>query len=265
MSDKHKFPLISLVISAIFIFACPISSVSFYPRFGVSSEYEILNVFPHDPGAYTEGFFYHENYFFESTGLYGQSSLRKIDPQSGEIIKIIKLPRKYFAEGIAMIDGKIYQLTWRSGIAFVYDAESFEKLGRFEYPGEGWGLTTDGEELIMSDGTCTIRFLKPETFDQIRSITVNYRNETVRNINELEYAKGWIFANIWQDDRIIQINPETGKVNRFIDLGDLVNYLTPQDDDKEPEVLNGIAYNPQKNTFYVTGKFWGSVFEIRLK
>lgn len=225
--------------------------------------YEIVNTWPHDAEAYTQGLVFHDGKLLESTGQEGKSSLRSVEPETGKVLKKVNIPRPYFAEGITLFKGKIYQLTWQHQRGFVYDAWSFEKLGEFSYEGEGWGLTNDGQFLILSDGTDRIRFLDPDNFQVKKTIAVIDRpNTPVTSINELEYVQGEIYANIWHDERIARINPETGRVTGWIDLTGLRAHTEVTE---EEAVLNGIAYDETNNRLFVTGKLWPRLFEIRVK
>lgn len=223
--------------------------------------YEVVKTFPHDRRAYTQGLVFHDGMLFESTGQHGASSLRKVELKSGKIKKKIALSREYFGEGLTILNGKIFQLTWTSGKAFVYDLKSFDRVNGFRYEGEGWGLTHDGRHLIKSDGTNELKFLDPETFTVVRRISVTENGLPVTYLNELEYIKGEIYANIWQSDRIARIDPVTGKIIAWIDLSGLRPAETL---DETESVLNGIAYDPTHDRLFVTGKRWPKLFEIRL-
>ena len=223
--------------------------------------FEVINEFPHDPNAFTQGLLFLDGFFYESTGLYGESSLRKIRIESGEVLQKIDLSPEYFAEGLAHWEGRLIQLTWREKTGFVYDLEDFSLIDQFSYPTEGWGLTQDGEQLIMSNGSSTLYFLDPDSYRVLDQVTVTRNGQEIVRINELEYILGEVFANIWQTDMIIRINPQNGDVLGEIDLRGLlpVSDLTGQTD-----VLNGIAYDPETDRLFVTGKLWPYVFEIRL-
>jgi glutamine cyclotransferase len=221
----------------------------------------VVNVFPHDPESYTEGLVYHEGYLYESTGLKGKSSLNKLDIITGKVIKKIDLSREYFGEGMTIIGNKIYQLTWLNQVGFIYDLSSFQEIGKFSYQGEGWGLTTDGKYLIMSNGTSVISFLDPETFGVIRKIEVRDGKNPVNNLNELEFIQGEIWANVFMEDIIVRIAPQTGKVLGWIDLSNLYSMLP---DSERRDVLNGIAYDQEGDRIFVTGKFWPKIFEIKV-
>lgn len=228
------------------------------PKYG----YEIVNTWPHDKDAYTQGLVFHESKLLESTGQEGRSSLRRVEPETGKILQKINIPRPYFAEGITILKGKIYQLTWQHQLGFVYDAESFEKLGEFSYRGEGWGLTNDGSSLIMSDGTNRIRFLNPDNFRVNRTISVLEGRTAVSSINELEYVHGEIYANIWHKERVARIDAQTGRVVGWIDL---MGLRAVSDAIGNEAVLNGIAYDESNDRLFVTGKLWPKLFEIRVK
>ncbi|HVF51310.1 MAG TPA: glutaminyl-peptide cyclotransferase [Pyrinomonadaceae bacterium] len=227
-----------------------------------TSHYEIVNTYRHDPAAFTQGIIYHEGALLESTGQYGESSLRRVELKSGRVLQKKAVAPQYFAEGIALFQGKIYQLTWTTRKGFIYDAKSFEVAGEFAFDGEGWGLTNDGESLILSDGTNQIRFLDPATFKTKRTISVSDGGRPLRNLNELEYVKGEIYANIWHTDRIVRIDPQTGQILGWIDLAGLLPTAERND---EEAVLNGIAYDEAGDRLFVTGKLWPKLFEIRLK
>lgn len=224
--------------------------------------YEVLHTYPHDRGAFTQGLLYLDGVLYESTGLNGESSLRKVDLQTGKVLQQISVPAQYFAEGLAELNGKLYQLTWQNHKCFVYDLATFKQEKEFSYPTEGWGLTTDGQSLIMSDGSEQIRFLDPATFEVKRAITVTARGNPVRNLNELEYVNGEIFANVWTTFKIVRIDPATGNVVGIIDLAGILPF---EDRAPDTDVLNGIAWDPKGERLFVTGKHWPKLFEIRLK
>jgi glutamine cyclotransferase len=223
--------------------------------------YKIKNSWPHDRRAYTQGLIFHEGVLWESTGQYGASSLRKVELKTGKIIKQISVPAAYFAEGMTVFHNKVFQLTWQEHKGFIYDTVTFQKQGEFSYTGEGWGLTHDGEFLIMSDGTDQIRFLDPVTLRTTRTIDVTDKGEPVDQLNELEYIDGEIYANIYQTDRIARIEPKTGKVLAWIDLTGL---LASKDRTGAEDVLNGIAYDAAGRRLFVTGKMWPKLFEIEI-
>ena len=228
----------------------------------VSSEkVVIVNSYPHDTSAFTQGLFFHEGSIYESTGLYKKSTLRKVNLNTGKVEQIHKLPDHYFGEGITLLNGKIYQLTWRSKTGLIYDAGSFEEVGKFKYPFDGWGITNNGKELIISNGSPFIYFYDPATFKQTRKIKVTDKGEQVNLINELEYIDGKIYANIWRSNKIISIDPMNGKVLKWYDLSVLHKHF---DGNTRIDVLNGIAYDVQTGRIFVTGKLWPKLFEIKL-
>lgn len=231
--------------------------------------YEIVNTYPHDPRAFTQGLVYHDGYLYEGTGGKQSrgddftSSLRKVDLKSGKVLQKYELPPEYFGEGIALLNDQIYQLTWQEGTAFVYSLGDFKLQREFKYAGDGWGLTEDGAKLYMSDGTHIIRIVDPETFRTTGTITVNdERGKPLMNINELEWVKGEIWANVWQTGWIIRIDPATGKLLGRIDLNDLAE--REMDTTPNADVLNGIAYDEAGDRIFVTGKMWRRLFEIKL-
>jgi len=222
--------------------------------------YTIVGTYPHDPNAFTEGLVYSDGFLYESTGLDGGSSLRRVDLTTGNVLQEITLPYQDFGEGIAIVNNTIIQLTWQSHIGFIYDKTTFALLGNFTYLTEGWGLTFDGEQLIMSDGSDNLYFLNPTTFQRTGQIQVHDGNTSVVNINELEYINGDVYANIWQTNTIAIINPETGQVKAWIDLTGL-----PGANNSNPgAVLNGIAYDQKNDRLFVTGKDWPNLFQINL-
>jgi glutaminyl-peptide cyclotransferase len=221
-----------------------------------------VHAYPHDPTAFTEGLFYDGGFLYESTGLEGHSSIRKTRLETGEVVQKRDLVPTYFGEGIVRWKDHLIQLTYKTEAGFVYDFNTFDLQRRFEYPGEGWALTHDGKRIIMSDGTPELRFWDPETLKEIGRITVSDQGEPVKNVNELEWIKGEIFANVWMTDRIIRIDPGTGKVVGRIDL---TGILSPTDQlGAQADVLNGIAYDAARDRIFVTGKKWPKLFEIRL-
>jgi glutamine cyclotransferase len=223
--------------------------------------YEVINTYAHDRDAFTQGLVYKDGYLYEGTGLNGKSSIRKVRLETGTVLQSKSIPKKYFGEGITIFDNKIIQLTWKAGTGFVYDIETFEKLEEFSYPVEGWGLTHDGRRLIMSDGTEYIHFLDPVKYKGIGKIKVHSAKGLVRNLNELEYIDGEIYANIWQTNVIARISPDDGRVLGWINLDGL---LKPEDKTRETDVLNGIAYDSTSDRLFVTGKLWPKIFEIEL-
>jgi glutaminyl-peptide cyclotransferase len=236
--------------------ATPVSART--PTFG----YRVVAEYPHDRRAFTQGLAYVDGVLYEGTGLNGGSTLRRVDLETGEVLQAVGLSEEYFGEGIAVLDDRIYQLTWQNGVCVVYDRETFELADTFSYPTEGWGLTTDGEQLIMSDGTNRLSVRDPETFDEIETIDVYAGERPVPNLNELEIVDGEIWANIWKTDHIARIDPETGQVTGWIDLRGL---LSARDRNRHPvDVLNGIAYDAETDRLFVTGKLWPKLFEIEV-
>ena len=223
--------------------------------------YEIIQRYPHDPAAFTQGLLYRDGYLYESTGLYGESSLRKVALETGEVLEHLDLPATLFGEGLADWGERLVQLTWREGTGLVYDLQGFTLLGSFTYDTEGWGLTRWEDTLVMSDGTAALTFLDPETLAVQRAVTVMEDGVPVTQINELETVRGEVFANIWQTDEIVRIDPETGVVLGRINLDGL---LPAEDRSPETDVLNGMAYDAATDRLFVTGKRWPALFEIRL-
>ena len=223
--------------------------------------YEVVNAFPHDPDSFTQGLIFLDGVLYESTGLYGESSLRMVTLETGEVQRLVFLPDEVFGEGLTDWEETLVQLTWREGIGYVYNRDDFSHLTQFNYETEGWGLTQDGENLIMSDGSATLFFLDPETYAILSTVDVLDEDAPVTMLNELEYIQGEIFANIWQTDTIVRIDPETGAVKGWIDLGGL---LPEEERTYTTNVLNGIAYDPETDRLFVTGKRWPKIYEIRL-
>jgi glutaminyl-peptide cyclotransferase len=227
------------------------------PIFG----YTIQRVYPHDPRAFTQGLQYVDGVLYEGTGLNGRSSIRKVKLETGEVLQQRAVPAEFFGEGIVVWRSELIELTWQSHVALVYDRQTFEPTRRFTYGGEGWGLTHDGTNLIMSDGSAALRVLDPSTFAERRRINVTAGGAPVKNLNELEVVKGEIFANIWQTPYIARIAPATGAVTGWIDLRGL---LSPQEA-RAADVLNGIAYDTDHDRLFVTGKLWPKLFEVKLR
>ncbi len=219
--------------------------------------YTVVNTYPHDHTAFTEGLVYDSSFLFESTGLFGDSTLRRVDLATGNVLQEITLPEQYFGEGITILNDSIVQLTWQSHLGFVYDKNSFAILGNFTYPTEGWGLTYDGRNFIMSDGSDNLFFLKASNFQRIGQIWVHDGNFSVFDLNELEFVNGEIYANVWHQQKIAVIDPETGSIRAWIDLTGLGN-------SSGENVLNGIAYDAKNDRLFVTGKDWAQLFEIKL-
>jgi glutamine cyclotransferase len=224
-------------------------------------DYAVVRSMPHDTAAYTQGLVYAEGRLYESTGRYGRSQVRLVDLLTGRAAQAVSLPDDRFGEGLALLGGTLYQLTWTSGVAYTYDARTLAPRDSFTYAGEGWGLTTDGTSLIMSDGTATLRFLDPHTLALRREVTVRDQGSPLSQLNELEYARGALFANVYRSDWIVRIDPTSGAVVDWIDLAGL---LPPGDRTGSTEVLNGIAFDEATGHLLVTGKLWPTLFEIRL-
>jgi glutamine cyclotransferase len=223
--------------------------------------YQIVNSYPHDIQAFTQGLVYENGILYEGTGRNGYSELRKVELETGKVLQRLKLSDEFFGEGITVFGDKIIQLTYLSNVGFVYKKETFELLREFDYPTTGWGITNDGRHLIMSDGTQKLYFLDAETFKQVRHIEVYDRGVSVWHLNELEYVEEKIYANVWPTERIARISPKTGQVLSWIDLRGL---LAQKDYDVQVDVLNGIAYDNEKGRLFVTGKHWPKLFEIKL-
>ncbi len=223
--------------------------------------YEVVQSFPHDPGAFTQGLQYHDGYLYESTGLRGRSSLRQVELETGRVLRRVNLPDRYFGEGLAVVSNRIYQLTWHSETGFIFDLDTFQRIGRFAYEGEGWGLAYDGAHLIMSDGTSRLRFMDPAGFSVVRTLEVTADGVPVEHLNELAWIEGTIWANIFQTDRLALINPVSGEVGAWIDL---TGILQPHLVTGPVDVLNGIAYDKASGRIFVTGKWWPRLFEIRV-
>jgi len=268
MNHKYSLFLLSLIVLSLilsgiilyFIFkndSSPHSSL-----FDSESDlYAVVDIFPHDPDAFTQGLVLDNGILFEGTGLFGKSSIRKINLTTGSILQSRDLSSEYFGEGIAVYDSKLIQLTWRSCKGFVYDKKNFSLFTDFSYPTEGWGITFTGDYLVMSDGSENLYFLDPHNFTKAYSIQVHYKGTTISGLNELEYVKGEIYANLFPTDYIVRIDPSTGRVNGWLNLTglmDMENY------GKKIDVLNGIAFDENTNRLFVTGKFWPYIFALNL-
>jgi glutaminyl-peptide cyclotransferase len=223
--------------------------------------YQVVNTYPHDRDAFTQGLLFRDGALFESTGLKGRSSLRRVRLETGEVVQQEKIDDRYFAEGLTDWGNRLVQLTWETNIGFVYDVKSFARLQTFTYTGEGWGLARDDRRLIMSDGTPTLRFLDPQTFKVIGQVSVKDGDVPVEDLNELEFVDGEIYANVWTTDRVAIIAPATGQVTAWINLAGLM----PRGFTSGDAVLNGIAYDAQQRRLFVTGKLWPRLFEIRVR
>lgn len=223
--------------------------------------YTVVKEWPHDRGAFTEGLVWWKGMLIESTGLNARSTLRKVDLESGKVVQQVRLRDEFFGEGIAVLGERIYQLTWLSHRGFIYDVNTMALLGEFPFEGEGWGLATDGRYLVMSDGTSRIRFIDPSTFKVARTIDVLAHGKPVERINELEFVRGVLYANVWQTDFILQVDPASGRILGTVDF---VGMLPPSERRPDTDVMNGIAYDPKGDRLFVTGKNWPGLFEVRV-
>lgn len=240
------------------IWTCAADSHAAVPIYG----YDVVHTYPHDPTAFTEGLFYLNGFLYESTGLEQHSSIRKVRLETGEVVQKIDVPAQYFGEGIVNWKGHLISLTWKSHLGFVRDLATFKVQRQFQYEGEGWALTQDGKQILMSDGTPEIRLLNPQTLKPSGRILVTLEGKPVSNLNELEWVKGEIYANVWQTNVIVRIDPHTGDVVGLINMAGL---LSPSDViNGQTDVLNGIAYDAKGDRLFVTGKNWPKLFEIRL-
>lgn len=243
---------------ALLLIACSSASRATIPVYG----YTVVHTYPHATDAYTEGLFYKDGFLYESTGQVGDSSVRKVQLQTGQVLKQRPVSAPYFGEGIVDWKGKLVQLTWQNQLGFVYDLDSFKLQHTFTYPGEGWALTRDSQHLYMSDGSAVLRVLDPDTLKSVGSILVTADGVPVTNLNELEWVKGEIYANIWLTNRIARIDPASGHVVGWIDLTGLLD--TNQLPNPGNDVLNGIAYDAAHDRLFVTGKCWPKLFQIKL-
>jgi glutamine cyclotransferase len=255
---KLFIPRLIIILVALLVLFCRDSK---NPEAPTAYTYEIVNTFPHDRNAFTQGLVFEDGVLYEGTGLYGRSTLRKVELETGSVLQMHQLLTKFFGEGITIYGDNIIQLTYKENVGFVYNKDTFELLQEFNYPTEGWGITHNGRDLIMSDGTPTLYFINPETFEQVSRIKVYDRNTPLWGLNELEYVEGQIYANIWPTERLAVIAPDTGRVTGWIDMKGL---LTQQDYSRPFDILNGIAYDHRNGRLFVTGKFWPKLFEIKL-
>ena len=223
--------------------------------------YRVLRTYPHDPNAFTQGLIYENGHLYESTGLYGHSSVREVDLGTGRVLREHDLPSQYFGEGLTDWGNTLVQLTWKSHTGFVWDRDTFRLLRTFQFSGEGWGLTQDGHDLILSDGTSTLRYLDPKTFATVRTLNVTDRGKPIDQLNELEYIRGEIFANVWMSNKIARISPKDGHVIAWINLAGILPVVELRSNDA---VLNGIAWDAQDHRLFVTGKLWPKLFEIQV-
>ncbi len=240
-----------------YLFAAALACAAQTPQYG----YQVVRVYPHDRNAFTQGLEFRAGFLYEGTGLNGHSTLRKVKLETGEVAQQISLSPEYFGEGITVINQQIIELTWRAQTGFVYEQNSFRRLRSFNYSGEGWGLANDGAQIYMSDGTPQIRVWDPVTLQEKRRFTVRDAGAPVTYLNELEWVRGELYANVWQTDRIVRISPADGRVLGWVDLAGL---LTDADRSERVDVLNGIAYDVLGDRLFVTGKLWPKLFEIKL-
>jgi glutamine cyclotransferase len=225
--------------------------------------FDIVHTYPHDPSAFTEGLFYLNGFLYESTGLEQHSSIRKVRLETGEVVQKIDIPSQYFGEGIVNWKSHLVSLTWKSHVGFVFDLATFKQQRQFHYDGEGWALTQDGKQILMSDGTAQIRFLNPTTLAETRRITVTLDGKPIQNVNELEWVKEEIYANVWQTNFILRIDAHDGHVVGVVNLTGLLN--ASDQVAGQTDVLNGIAYDAKGDRLFVTGKNWPKLFEVRLR
>ena len=255
---NSSFVLLALLLAST---GCTQESVTPAANSPAQYGFEIVRVYPHDPAAFTEGLEYRDGFLYESTGLNGKSSLRKVKLETGEVVQNYNLPQEYFGEGITVLGDEIVQLTYKTEVGFVYDRATFKLLRSFAYPGEGWSMTTDTNQIFMSDGTADLRIWDKTTLQEKKRITVHDGATPIKNVNELEWVEGEIYANVWTTDRIVRISPKDGQVTGWIDLAGLmpIGERTP-----DMDVLNGIAYDSAGKRLFVTGKMWPKLFEIKL-
>lgn len=255
-SKRQRSLLLSSIVGCVTLGCAPAGST----RDSFSTVAEIAASYPHDTEAFTQGLVFHEGRLYEGTGQYGQSTLREVALETGNVLRSSRLSRAYFGEGITIMGNRVFQLTWQNGIGAVYDLESFEVIETFRYEGEGWGLTHDGRLLILSDGSSRLRFIDPESFEVVRIVEVIGPDGPVQRLNELEYIRGEVWANVWYEDFIVRIDPETGTVSGIVDL----SALYPATMRSREAVANGIAFDASEERIYVTGKNWPQLYEITL-
>lgn len=252
-----KFVQLKLALAgASLLLACSASTWAATPIYG----YVVKHTYPHDTDAFTEGLLIKDGFLYESTGMKGQSTITKKELATGKVLMKVDVPAEYFGEGIAVFGNELFALTWQNHVGFVYDLKTFKVKRKFDYPVEGWGMTSDAEHIYASDGTSTIHVLDPKTMKDVRHITVTYEGKEIKNINELEWVDGEIYANVWGTNYILRISPMTGQASGVIDLTNIIDLPMRGVDD----VLNGIAYDSKQKRLYVTGKHWPSLFEIEL-
>ena len=261
----HRIARLLLIPAlAVLATACQACGMGANPDGATRYAFTVVNEFPHDTSAFTQGLLYHDGHLYESTGVRGQSSLRKVALETGAVLQRRDLDAQFFGEGLTLFNGKLYQLTWTSRRGFIYDLESFDLLGEFSYETEGWGLTNDGERLIMSDGSHFLRFLDPESFEVLGQVPVFDGIQPISRLNELAYIDGQVFANVFRTDEIVIIDPATGALTGRIDLSALWERLPNSTRQNSEHVLNGIAHDDANGRLFVTGKRWPKLFEIEL-
>ena len=257
--SKTKWTLLVVVVIILVIPLFWMKDIRYEVAPSEEVPYEVVSLYPHDSDAFTQGLVFHDGVLYEGTGLYGKSTLRTVELEKGETIRLHRLNPEYFGEGITILEGRVYQLTWKSGTGFIYNASTLEPLDSFTYCGEGWGVTHNGSHLIMSNGSSILRFLDPSTMSETRTLDVTYNGKPVTRLNELEHINGLVYANVWQTERIAIINTDSGQVKEWLDMEELKKLLDYQEG---IDVPNGIAYDG--NHVYVTGKLWPNLFEISL-
>ena len=261
--NYRLFITLAALILFVLVMCLRIPSYRSIPKdLGTNAAVTVLAKYPHDPASFTQGLLYADGVLYESAGLYGQSTLRKLEIESGAVLLEEHLDAQYFAEGLTLLDGKLYQLTWKENKGFIYDPQDFRQLGTFTYSTEGWGLTTDGSSLILSDGSANLYFIDPKTMQTSRTLLVSLDGAPLERLNELEFIRGEIYANIWYKDLIVRINPESGEVIGMIDCSIL---REGQDAPLPKDVLNGIAYDAQGDRLFITGKNWPWIYEVSLE
>lgn len=265
IKNARSLRLLLLALLAALVFTTPVLAAQADPNLFDSASipiygYKVIQTYHHDPSAFTQGLVYDGGVLYEGTGEYGQSTLRRVSLENGSVLQQTKLENSLFGEGVAVWKDRLIQLTWQSGLGLVYGKENLTEIGRFSYRTEGWGLTSDGRQLIMSDGTETLHFLDPETYQERGRMLVKYNGSPVVGLNELEYINGRIYANLWPTNWIAIISPETGDVIGAVDLGGIL----PKRDARGVDVLNGIAYDSEGGRLFVTGKLWPKLFQIDL-
>lgn len=250
MIKQHAF------VAALALAVIPTSASHAVPLYGV----DVVATLPHDREAFTQGFLFHNGEFYESTGLHGASTIRRVRIEDGSVQQLRRLPTSQFGEGLALYNDTLFSLTWQNGLGYRWDRKAFTPTSTFSYAGEGWGLTSDGQNMIMSDGSATLRFIDPNSFETVRRLEITLAGKPLFRLNELEWVNGEILANIWLTPQIARIDPETGEVTGIIDLG----YLAKTNKINPDAVLNGIAHDPATDRLWITGKYWPSVYQIKI-